>query len=56
MAAKLGVSVYYPKFEFCTDNGAMIAYAGHCRLQTGASEPLGYTVRPRWSLDSLRTP
>jgi len=56
MAKPLGVAVHYPKFEFCTDNGAMIAYAGYCRLRAGAAEPLGYTVRPRWPLDSLGVP
>ncbi len=56
MAKPLGTTVHYPRFEFCTDNGAMIAYAGYCRLRTGAAEPLGYSVRPRWPLDSLRVP
>ena len=56
MAADLGITVHYPKFEFCTDNGAMIAYAGYCRLRSGAADPLGYTVRPRWPLDSLSKP
>lgn len=56
MARPLGVAVHYPKFEFCTDNGAMIAYAGYCRLRTGATEPLGFAVRPRWPLDSLAAP
>lgn len=39
--------------EFCTDNGAMIAYAGMVRLQTGAKAELGVTVRPRWPLAEL---
>jgi N6-L-threonylcarbamoyladenine synthase len=56
MAGDLGITVHYPKLEFCTDNGAMIAYAGYCRLRGGAAEPLGYTVRPRWPLDSLSEP
>ena len=56
MAQPLGVTVHYPKFEFCTDNGAMIAYAGYCRLRAGAAEPLAYSVRPRWQLDSLCIP
>ncbi|HCU89460.1 MAG TPA: tRNA (adenosine(37)-N6)-threonylcarbamoyltransferase complex transferase subunit TsaD, partial [Gammaproteobacteria bacterium] len=37
----------------CTDNGAMIAYAGYRRLSAGVNEPLGFEVRPRWALDSL---
>ncbi len=56
MARPLGATVHYPRFEFCTDNGAMIAYAGHCRLQGGVSEALGFVVRPRWPLDSLASP
>ena len=56
MARPLGVTVHYPRFEFCTDNGAMIAYAGYCRLRAGVSEPLGFAVRPRWPLDSLAAP
>ncbi|HUH38308.1 MAG TPA: tRNA (adenosine(37)-N6)-threonylcarbamoyltransferase complex transferase subunit TsaD, partial [Spongiibacteraceae bacterium] len=48
-----GYSVYYPRPAFCTDNGAMIAYAGACRLAAGLSEDLGVTVRPRWPLESL---
>lgn len=56
MAGPLGVTVHYPKLEFCTDNGAMIAYAGFLRLQRGAAEPLAYSVRPRWPLDTLGAP
>ncbi|MFP6682869.1 MAG: tRNA (adenosine(37)-N6)-threonylcarbamoyltransferase complex transferase subunit TsaD [Gammaproteobacteria bacterium] len=56
MAKSLGVTVHYPRFEFCTDNGAMIAYAGYCRLRAGAAEPLAYSVQPRWQLDSLCRP
>ncbi|MGR9091206.1 MAG: tRNA (adenosine(37)-N6)-threonylcarbamoyltransferase complex transferase subunit TsaD [Gammaproteobacteria bacterium] len=56
MADKLGVSVHYPRFEFCTDNGAMSAYAGYCRLEGGANEPLGFGVRPRWPIDELAAP
>lgn len=56
MADKLDVSVHYPRFEFCTDNGAMIAYAGACRLAGGAAETLGFGVRPRWPIDELATP
>ena len=56
LADKIGISVHYPKFEFCTDNGAMIAYAGYCRLLSSTGEPLGYHVQPRWSLDTLQAP
>ncbi len=49
------ISVFYPEFEFCTDNGAMIALAGALRLQAGASlKPAGpFAVRPRWPLAEL---
>lgn len=45
--------VYYPRLEFCTDNGAMIAYAGMQRLKAGQIEPLVSKAKPRWPLDSL---
>ena len=49
----LSVSVHYPRIEFCTDNGAMVAYAGCQRLLAGAEEPLAFDVRARWPLESL---
>lgn len=51
--AKIGAKVFYARHEFCTDNGAMIAYAGCQRLLAGHVEPLGVTVTPRWPLDTL---
>jgi len=51
--AKTGGRVYYPRPEFCTDNGAMIAYAGHCRLAVGQHEDLGVIIRPRWPMTEL---
>ena len=50
---KEGAEVFYPRPEFCTDNGAMIAYAGALRLQAGAGEPLGFEGRARWPLSEL---
>jgi len=50
---KLGGRVYYARPEFCTDNGAMIAYAGCQRLLAGESEPLAIKVQARWPLDTL---
>ncbi len=53
--------VYYPRFEFCTDNGAMIAYAGYQRLRGrstlnhASGTALAFHVRARWPLDSLAT-
>jgi N6-L-threonylcarbamoyladenine synthase len=53
--AKKGISVFYPEFEFCTDNGAMIALAGALRFQAGTSiKPAGaFAVRPRWPLTEI---
>lgn len=44
--------VFYPKIEFCTDNGAMIAYAGCQRLHQ-ATDALDFSVKARWSLEDL---
>jgi N6-L-threonylcarbamoyladenine synthase len=49
----LDAEVYYPRPEFCTDNGAMIAYAGLMRFEAGQTAPLNVEVKPRWSLDEL---
>ena len=49
------ISVFYPRPELCTDNGAMIAYAGGLRLKAMVKDNLDFTVRPRWSLSSLGT-
>jgi N6-L-threonylcarbamoyladenine synthase len=51
-----GVAVYYPRPAFCTDNGAMIAYAGAARLIPGERPPPGILARPRWPLDELEPP
>lgn len=56
MASGAGAQVYYPRLEFCTDNGAMIAYAGYRRLQAGQAEPLAFSATPRWPMDSLTPP
>ena len=53
MAAE-GGRVCYPRLEFCTDNGAMIAYAGYRRLQAGQHEGLSIKAMPRWSLEELQ--
>lgn len=52
MMSKMGGQVYYPRLEFCTDNGAMIAYAGMQRLKAGQVDDSGL-VKPRWPLDEL---
>lgn len=46
-------TVYYPRQEFCTDNGAMIAYAACQRLLAGEHADLSFAARPRWPLDTL---
>jgi N6-L-threonylcarbamoyladenine synthase len=53
--------VHYPRLEFCTDNGAMIAFAGALRLNSQHTQNIirgnhGFTVRPRWDLAELKTP
>ena len=53
MTAQSGREVFYPRPEFCTDNGAMIAYAGTLRLQAGERQGLDFSVRPRWRLTDL---
>jgi len=51
--AKVGGKVFYARHEFCTDNGAMIAYAGCRRLMAGQREGLSISALPRWSMDTL---
>jgi N6-L-threonylcarbamoyladenine synthase len=53
LAEKLGVRVYFPRPEFSTDNGAMIAYAGCLRLAAGQQEPPAFGVRARWRIEQL---
>ncbi|MDT8398074.1 MAG: tRNA (adenosine(37)-N6)-threonylcarbamoyltransferase complex transferase subunit TsaD [Pseudomonadales bacterium] len=53
MAAQEGAGLYYPKLAYCTDNGAMIAYAGCQRLLAGQADDLCIRVRPRWDLETL---
>jgi N6-L-threonylcarbamoyladenine synthase len=56
-AARSGYAVYYPDLEFCTDNGAMIAFAGAKRLEyRERKDVLSFSVRPRWDLDELTRP
>lgn len=50
MTAAMGASVYFPRLAFCTDNGAMIAYAGCQRLLAGERDGLDLNVRARWGL------
>ena len=50
---KIKASVFYARPEFCTDNGAMIAYAGAQRLVNGQSSELSLSIRARWPLSEL---
>jgi N6-L-threonylcarbamoyladenine synthase len=52
----VAASVYYPRIEFCTDNAAMVAFAGAWRLSFEGA-PVGYQVeaRPRWELSAVET-
>jgi N6-L-threonylcarbamoyladenine synthase len=57
LGRRLGVGVYYPRPSLCTDNGAMIAYAGSCRRAAATREwPPKIVARPRWPLDELEPP
>ena len=55
-AAAEGFEVFYPPLDLCTDNGAMIAFAGAQRLEAGVTGSRGFSVRPRWELEELRRP
>lgn len=55
MAKRFSGDVFYPRFEFCTDNGAMIAVAGALR-HSEATNPTEIQAQARWSLDSLGIP
>jgi len=48
-----GGKVYFPRHEFCTDNGAMIAYVGCQRLMAGYRNDLQIKVTPRWPISNL---
>jgi len=53
MTKKQNAKLFFPRLEFCTDNGAMIAYAGCQRLLTGQSENLEIYAKPRWPIENL---
>ena len=53
MVGQLDGTLYYPRIEFCTDNGAMIAQAGCFRLMAGQTQALEIDARPRWSMQDL---
>lgn len=53
MMEKQGGELFYPRIEFCTDNGAMIAYVGCLRLMSGQQESLEINARARWPMEEL---
>ncbi|XKM13130.1 tRNA (adenosine(37)-N6)-threonylcarbamoyltransferase complex transferase subunit TsaD [Orbaceae bacterium ac157xtp] len=53
MMKKRNGHIYYPRIEFCTDNGAMIAYAGMVHFKQKQFADLAINVRPRWALDHI---
>jgi N6-L-threonylcarbamoyladenine synthase len=56
LGKRAGLKILYPRPEFCTDNAAMIAYAGCCRLAGGEHDELKIRASARWPLDTLRPP
>ena len=54
MVAKERAEVFYPQLRYCTDNGAMIAFAGYQRLLAGGDADLKVQVRARWPLSELQ--
>jgi N6-L-threonylcarbamoyladenine synthase len=54
--AKIKAQVYYAEPALCTDNGAMIAFAGYQRLKSGACDGLSVTTTPRWPMTELTAP
>jgi N6-L-threonylcarbamoyladenine synthase len=56
LGRRVGARVYYPRPALCTDNGAMIAYAGWCRRTTAAAGLPRIVAKPRWPLDELTPP
>jgi N6-L-threonylcarbamoyladenine synthase len=53
MAKEEGGELYYPGLAYCTDNGAMIAYAGCMRLLAGQQDDLAILAKPRWNMETL---
>ena len=55
MTKAMGAQAFFPRPDFCTDNAAMIAYAGCQRLLAGQNQDLEIFARPRWPIDQLPT-
>ena len=54
MIKQMGGELHYPRVEFCTDNGAMIAQVGCFRLMAGETQALEIDARARWSMQDLK--
>lgn len=50
---RFGGKAFYPRQEFCTDNGAMVAYNGWLRLSVGQKEDYAIQVKPRWPINEI---
>ncbi len=55
MTDSLNAEIFFPRHEFCTDNGAMVAYTGYQRLLTDKADALDISVRARWPLATATT-
>ena len=53
MIKKESGEVFFPRNEYCTDNGAMVAYTGYLRFKDGQNESLGFQVKPRWIIEDI---
>lgn len=56
MGRDLNIELHFPRLEFCTDNGAMVAYAGFQHIKQGNKTDLTITIEPRWGISSDLTP
>ena len=48
-----GGQVFFPRDEYCTDNGAMVAYCGYLRIKKGQCDTLSFIATPRWPLEDI---
>jgi N6-L-threonylcarbamoyladenine synthase len=55
LSASMNARVFYPRPDYCTDNGAMIAFAGYHRFKAGQFADLSIDVKPRWPLAELQS-
>jgi N6-L-threonylcarbamoyladenine synthase len=56
VTTKHGFKLDVPPFNLCTDNAAMIAWAGAERLALGLTDSIDFAARPRWPLDTVSPP